>query len=90
MDKGKRYDQEYKNMIVDLYKSGMSLAELSSEYGIAKSTINGWIKDVKEIKVDENEVMTLKEVKALKKEMARIKEENEILKKAMAIFSTRN
>ena len=55
-------------MIVDLFKSGMSLAELSSEYGIAKSTINGWIKDVKEIKVDENEVMTLKEVKVLKKE----------------------
>ena len=54
-------------------------------------------KDVKEIKVDENEVMTLKEVKALRKEMARIKEENEILhqrralaKKAMAIFATRN
>ena len=90
MGKGRRYDQEYKDMIVELFKSGMSLAELSSEYGIAKSTINGWIKDVKEIKVDENEVMTLKEVKALKKEMERIKEENEILKKAMAIFATRN
>ena len=90
MGKGRRYDQEYKDMIVDLFKSGMSLAELSSEYGIAKSKINGWVKDVKEIKVDENEVMTLKEVKALKKEMARIKEENEILKKAMAIFATRN
>ena len=90
MGKGRRYDQEYKDMIVDLFKSGMSLADLSSEYGIAKSTINGWIKDVKEIKVDENEVMTLKEVKALKKEMAIIKEENEILKKAMAIFATRN
>ncbi len=90
MGKGRRYDQEYKDMIVELFKSGMSLAELSSEYGIAKSTINGWFKDVKEIKVDENEVMTLKEVKALKKEMARIKEENEILKKAMAIFATRN
>ena len=97
MGKGRRYDQEYKDMIVDLFKSGMSLAEVSSEYGIAKSTINGWIKDVKEIKVDENEVMTLKEVKELKKEMARIKEENEILhhrralaKKAMAIFATRN
>lgn len=90
MGKGRRYDQEYKDMIVELFKSGMSLAELSSEYGIAKSTINGWVKDVKEIKVDENEVMTLKEVKALKKEMARIKEENEILKKAMAIFATRN
>ncbi len=63
-------------MIADLYKSGMSLAELSCEYGIAKSTINGWIKDVKEIKVDENEVMTLKEVKAFKK--------------AIAIFATKN
>ena len=97
MGKGRRYDQEYKDMIVDLFKSGMSLAELSSEYGIAKSTINGWIKDVKEIKVDENEVMTLKEVKALGKEMAIIKEESEILhqrralaKKAMAIFATIN
>lgn len=97
MGKGRRYDQEYKDMIVDLFKSGMSLAELSSEYGIAKSTIGGWVKDVKEIKIDENEVMTLKEVKELKKEMARIKEENEILhqrralvKKAMAIFATRN
>ena len=67
------------DMIVDLFKSGMSVSEISSEYGIAKSTINGWIKDVKEIKVDENEVMTLKEVKQFKKEMARIKEENEIL-----------
>ena len=60
MENGKRYDQEYKNMIVDLFKSGMTLSEISSEYGIAKSTINGWIKDVKEIKVDGNEVMTLK------------------------------
>lgn len=90
MGKGKRYTPEYKEMIVDLYKSGMSLTELSSEYGIAKSTVNGWVKNVKEIKVDENEVITLKEVKELKKEIARIKEENEILKKAMAIFATKN
>ena len=90
MGKGRRYDQDYKDMIVDLFKSGMSVSEISSEYGIAKSTINGWIKDVKEIKVNENEVITLKEFKQLKKEMARIKEENEILKKAMAIFATKN
>ena len=90
MGKGRRYDQDYKDMIVDLFKSGMSVSEISSEYGIAKSTINGWIKDVNEIKVNENEVMTLKEFKQLKKEMARINEENEILKKAMAIFATQN
>jgi transposase len=90
MSKGKRYTDDFKEMIVDLYKSGMTLAELSSEYGIAKSTINGWIKGLKEIKVNGDEVITLKEVMALKKEMARIKEENEILKKAMAIFATKN
>ena len=90
MGKGRRYDQEYKDMIVDLYKLGVSLSEISSEYGIARSTINGWIKDVKEIKISEDDVITLKEVKELKKEIARIKEENEILKKAMAIFATKN
>ena len=76
MGKGRRYGQEYKDMIVELFKTGMSLAKLNSEYSIVKSTINFWIKDVKEIKVDENEVITLKEVKTLKKEMARIKKEN--------------
>lgn len=90
MGNGKRYTQEYKDMIVDLYKSGMSLSELSDEYGIAKSTMNGWIDKKKEIKIDDNEVITKQEIIAMKKEIARIKEENEILKKAMAIFATRN
>lgn len=90
MSRGKRYTDDYKEMIVGLYKSGMTLAELSSEYGIAKSTISDWVKGQREIKVNDDEVMTLKEVMALKKEIARIKEENEILKKAMAIFATKN
>lgn len=55
-------------MIVDLYKSGMSLAELSSKYGITKLTINGRIRDVKEFKVDENEV-----INALKKKRQELK-----------------
>ena len=37
-------------MIVDLYKSGMGLAELSSEYGIARSTIAGWVKIPEKLK----------------------------------------
>ena len=90
MSKGKRYTPEYKEMIVDLYKSGMGLAELSSEYGIARSTIAGWVKDTKKINIDGNESITMKEFKELKKQMAKIQEENEILKKAMAIFATKN
>lgn len=30
-----------KNMILDLYKLGMILADLSREYGVEKLTING-------------------------------------------------
>ena len=38
-------------MISDLYKSGMTISEISSEYVIAKSTINGGEKANKEIKM---------------------------------------
>lgn len=65
-----RYTEDYKEIIVDLYKSEMSLAELSSEYDIARSTINGWIRGSKEIKVSEDEVVTPKDIMALKKKMA--------------------
>lgn len=60
-------------MIVDLYKLRMTLAELISEYGIAKSIINCQIEDIKEIKVNDNEVIALKEVKALKKKWQELK-----------------
>ncbi len=40
----KRYTNEFKNTIVELYNSGKVLSELSSEYVISKSTITGWIK----------------------------------------------
>lgn len=90
MGRGKRYTTDYKEMIVDLYKSGMTIAELSSEYGIAKSTISDWVKGLSEIKVSDDEFLNLKDIVALKKEIARIKEENEILKKAMAIFATKS
>lgn len=38
----KRYTDEYKNTIVELYNSGKTLAELNSEYGLPKSTILKW------------------------------------------------
>ena len=44
MGKGRRYDQEYKDMIVELFKSGMSLAELSSEYSIANQQLTAGLK----------------------------------------------
>ena len=87
MGSGKRYDQEYKNMIVELYNAGKSLAELSSEYALAKSTITGWVKNKKPIAVDKDTTITMAEYQAMVKKNKQLEEENEILKKAMGIFA---
>ena len=39
----KEYDEEFKKKIVHLHvQEGKTLMSLCDEYGIAKSTINGW------------------------------------------------
>jgi transposase len=45
------------------------------------------VKQLSPIKISEEETVTLKEFRALQKEMQRLKIENEILKKATAIFA---
>jgi transposase len=81
------YNEEFKKMVVELYHSGRPVKELSSEYGVSDVTIYKWIKTYSFIAtVDEREV-TPNDLKQMQKEMLRLKEENEILKKAMAIFA---
>lgn len=83
----KQYTEEFKNTIVELYNAGKSLAELSSEYALSKSTINGWIKKNKPIAVDKGTTITAADYQALIKKNKQLEEENEILKKAMGIFA---
>ncbi|MCI8408423.1 MAG: transposase [Lachnospiraceae bacterium] len=66
----KKYIPNFKQQIVDLYGNGdYSISQLESEYGVVKS------------KVSENETISLKEYKDLKKKMRELEIENEILKK---------
>ncbi|MGI1837406.1 transposase [Lactococcus garvieae] len=39
----KRYEQSFKETLVELYDSGQSVPSLSSEYGIAQTTLYKWI-----------------------------------------------
>lgn len=88
MSKGnKRYSEEFKNTIIELYNSGKTLAELNSEYGVAKSTITGWIKKTKPVAIDKDKTVTTADYQVMLKKMAKLEEENEILKKAIAIFT---
>lgn len=84
----KSYTPEFKQQIVDLYNAGgTSYPQLEREYGVNRSTLSGWVKQLSPIKVSDEETVTLKEYKALQKENQRLKIENEILKKATAIFA---
>jgi transposase len=77
----------FKEMIVELYQTGSSVADLSREYGVTKVTIYKWIKQYSEIKIDENTTVTKKEMLEIQKENNKLKEELAILKKALSIFA---
>jgi transposase len=84
---GIRYSDEFKQQIVDLYHAGSSVTYLSREYGVANVTIYKWIKELSPVKVSEKEEITSKEYEKMKKRIAELEMENEILKKATAIFA---
>ena len=39
----KKYNPEFKSMIIELYKTGRSVRDLSREYGVSEVTIYKWI-----------------------------------------------
>lgn len=87
MSKGTRYDDEFKQMIVNLYNSGKSITELMSEYGVAKAILYKWINLYSPIEIANGDVTTNAEIIKLRKQLAETQEELEILKKAVAIFT---
>lgn len=82
-----RYDDEFKRSIVNLYHGGKTQTQLSKEYGISLSAIGKWIKMFSEVKIDNDTIITAKQIKELQKRNAMLEEENLILKKAIAIFT---
>ena len=56
-------------------------------YEVITVTIYTWIKSLSSIKVSKDEAIIAKEYQAMKKRIAQLEMENEILKKATAIFA---
>ncbi|WP_319372093.1 transposase [uncultured Ilyobacter sp.] len=80
---GEKHSNEIKETMVRLYNGGKGrkVKNLAIEYGIAESTVRYWVVDKpkkenkKKIKESSNS-----EIEEMKKEIARLKEENDILK----------
>ena len=63
------------------------MSDLSREYGISHTNIGNWIKKYVTITTSTGEVTNNDEIMKLKKQLREVELENEILKKAVAIFS---
>ena len=91
----RNYDKEFKFNAIQLYlNSGRSYPKISDELGIPVGTLVTWVKSYKaegknafpgkgHIKSSDVELVNLR------KELAIIREERDILKKALGIFSSR-
>lgn len=73
----KKYDNEFKVMIVELLDSGIKTKQISEDYGLSLSMIGRWRREYKLKSGDFSK----------KKELKNVTMERDILKKAVSIFS---
>lgn len=92
---GKHFSQEYKDYVSKLVvEEGRKATDVAYELEISYKTVSRWVKTYKdninanqsgEVYITPSELEKLK--KQHEKEIQQLKEENEILKKAMHIFT---
>ena len=78
----KKYDIEFKKECVKKYLDGQSIASISREIGVSESVLHKW----KNAIIQKNGEVD-KEKLEMRKRILELEMENEILKKAAAIFS---
>lgn len=94
----KNYDKAFKEEALRLLSEGRKVSQLSAELGISASYLYRWKKEAEEydssirFSGQGNERLTedQRRIKELEKELADAKMEQEILKKAIGIFSKRD
>lgn len=87
MSNYRKYDEDFKKSLVNLYHGGKTQTALRKEYGVSASALSKWIKLYSEVEMESGELLTAKQVRELQKQKAALEEENLILKKAIAIFT---
>jgi transposase len=88
--KARRFPPEFKREAVELYRnSDRSLEQVAKELGIGQSTLQRWhyTSDRETTREEEITGNERAELKRLRRENRRLKEEREILKKAAAFFA---
>ena len=87
----RRFTEEFRREAVRLAaESERTFKDVAAELGVTAGTLRSWIQQASTAKeVPKARVLTLEEqVRQLKRENERLREEREILKKATAFFAT--
>lgn len=86
----RKYSQEFKEEATNLVvESGYTQAEAARQLGVPITTLRQWLKKIKGTDKSPSIELTdsAKEMRALRKENIRLRQEVEILKKATAFFA---
>lgn len=82
----RKFDDEFKKEAVRLVKAGgKTVAAIARDLGINENTLHTW--KYNSVEMPTGEIITNSEITRLKRELADVKMERDILKKAVAIFS---
>ena len=65
-----KYSEEFNKTIVNLLKSGKSYADIQKEYGVSSSALFNWIRKYSQVRVDNDTVLTAKQIQELQKQNA--------------------
>lgn len=78
----RKYDKDFKKEAVKKYLDGQSVASIAREIGVNENTIHKWKKEILSVngEIDQEKLL-------MRKRIIELEMENEILKKAAAIFS---
>jgi transposase len=85
----RRYPEEFKREAVGLVRQGRSLRDVAESLGCSDQSLRIWVKQA-EVDIGERDGLTSgerEELRRLRRENARLKQEREILKRAAVFFA---
>lgn len=85
----RRYPEEFKREAVGLVRQGRSLRDVAESLGCSDQSLRIWVKQA-EVDIGERDGVTSgerEELRRLRRENARLKQEREILKRAAVFFA---
>jgi len=85
--KRKRYTAEFKAEAVRLVRGGLSQAQVARDLGISPGTLTQWVRLLRDEEDGVGKLAEVEEVRRLRRLVAQLKEERDILKKATAYFA---